>query len=370
MRDPYDILGVSRQATPDEIKSAYRKLARQYHPDVNPGNPEAEEKFKELSQAYSVLSDPDRKARFDRTGSTDDQGMGAPGDFFGDGGFGDLFEAFFGGQGGGRRGPDRDGQDLRADVIITLEEVLEGVEKTVRYRRSATCQACSGNGTSDGSPAPTCPQCQGAGQVTQIKQTFLGQVRTSTPCPTCRGTGKKIENACKVCHGEGVAPQDAEVSVTIPAGVETGQNLRVAAQGSDGLRGGRPGDLYVTITVADDKRFERHGIDLMTEVELTFAQAAIGDQVDIEGLTDMLEVNIDSGTQAGDVLRIKGEGLPRLHGGQRGDLFVKIDVAVPKKLTEAEEALLREFAELRGESVPKGPQKSGIFGSWFKGKQK
>lgn len=365
--DPYSILGVSQGASQDDIRSAYRRLARQYHPDVNPGNDGAEEKFKEVSQAYAVLSDPEKRARYDQTGSMDDQFAGQGGDYF-SGGFGDLFEAFFGG--GGRAGPNNNGDDLRATATITLEDVLDGVEKTVSYRKSARCEECSGLGTGDKSQPTRCTVCGGSGAVSSVKQTFIGAVRTQTTCGRCRGTGQLIENPCPTCHGEGVRPQNTEVTVEIPAGIETGQTLRVGGKGSDGVRGGQAGDLYVSVMVKDDPRFERHGMNLATEVDVTFAQAVIGDQIEIDGIAEKLEVNIEAGTQPGDVLRVKGEGMPRLHGGARGDLYININVAVPRKISEAEEAVLKEFAELRGETIPQGAQKTGIFASLFKGKKR
>lgn len=365
--DPYAVLGVSKSASQDEIKSAYRRLARQNHPDVNPGNPEAEEKFKEISQAYAILSDPQKRTRYDQTGSADEQFAGQ-GDFFAGGGFGDLFEAFFGA--GGRVEQNNNGDDLRASASISLADVLTGTERTVSYRRSATCESCDGLGTADKSQPAKCVACAGTGVVTSVKQTFIGAVRTQAPCGRCRGTGQLIENPCSKCHGEGVRPESTEVTVEIPAGIETGQTLRVSGRGSDGVRGGQTGDLYVTVNVKQDPKFVRQGTSLSTQIDVTFAQAAIGDQIEIEGIAGKLEVNLEQGTQPGDVLRIKGEGLPRLHGGNRGDLFITVDVAVPKKLSEAEEALLKEFAELRGEPIPQGAQKGGIFANLFKSKGK
>lgn len=373
--DPYAALGVSRDASPDEIKSAYRKLARQYHPDVNPNNPEAEEKFKELSTAYAILSDPEKKAQYDRFGSVDDQVgfQGNPGDFFqGGAGFGDLFEAFFGSQGGGPQrasGGRRDGDDLRAEAVVTLIEVLEGVEKKITFRRAARCETCEGMGTVDKSKPKACETCNGMGAVTQVRQTMIGSIRTQTPCPKCRGEGIQIDNPCGTCRGEGVTPKQEELFVTIPAGIEGGQTLRVQGKGSDGVRGGLPGDLYVVTHVAEDKRFIREGRMLETEVEITFAQAAIGDSIEIEGLTQTLELTIEPGTQPGDTFRIKGEGLPRLGGGSRGDLLVEAKITIPKKTSEGESKLLKEYAELRGEPIPNGPGKpANIFEKIFKRK--
>lgn len=369
VQDPYAVLGVGRDASADEIKSAYRKLARQYHPDVNK-DPGAEDKFKEVGEAYSILSDENRRAHFDRFGTTDDQGMGsgAGAEHF-SGGFDDLFDAFFGGGGRSRNSRVRDGDDIRAEVTIDLKDVLEGTEREVKYRRAATCEQCAGTGTADKAPPKQCTSCGGSGSVSTVRQTFIGSVRTSAPCAACRGTGQLIENPCGTCHGEGVAPKEEKYTVLIPAGIETGQSLRVTGKGSDGVRGGITGDLYVGVYVKDDKRFERRGRDLVTSLDVTYAQAVIGDQVELEGLTGPLELSIDSGTQPGDILKIKGEGLPRLQGGNRGDLYVEVDIVVPKKVSEAEKKLLIEIAELRDEPVPQGVSKEGFFGSLFKRKK-
>ena len=336
-------------------------MAREYHPDVNPNNPEAEEKFKELGEAYSILSDPNRRARYDQFGSAEDIPTGSQSGYFQDVGFGDLFEAFFGGGGHSarRRGGIRDGEDIQVEVSVTLREVLDGAEKKVSYRRSATCENCNGNGTADSGPPATCSDCGGNGVVTSVKQTFIGSIRTQTACPKCRGEGIAIENPCASCHGQGVSPKSEELIVTIPPGVETGQVLRVSGKASDGVRGGSRGDLYVVIHVKEDSRFSRQGRDVLTEVELTFAQATLGDSLTIEGIGGELEVTFEPGTQPGETLRIKGEGLPRLNGGNRGDLFVEANVKVPKKVSEAEANLLREFAELRGEPIPQGGK--GVF---------
>lgn len=366
-RDPYEVLGVSRNASADEIKSAYRRLARRYHPDVNPDDPSAEEKFKEASNAYEILSDTEKKARYDQFGTTD----GIPQDpFFGGGnvgGFGDLFEMFFGaaGQGGGRRRTSAvDGDDLRADVPITLKEVLTGVAKEVEVHRNSQCDSCSGSGVEGGGQPPTCTSCQGTGVVTAVKNTFLGQVRTQTMCPTCSGTGFMITNPCKKCHGKGVRLTKEMVSINIPAGVETGSTIHMPGHGSDGIRGGRPGDLYVVIHVAEDGPFVRRGQHLLTGYDISIAQAVLGDEVTIDGVEGELELEIPAGSQPGQQVVLKGQGLPPIHGGKRGDLVVELSVQIPTKISEAEAKLIREFAEVRGERVPKekGGFLDGIFG--------
>ena len=370
-RDPYEVLGVSRTASADEIKSAYRKLARKYHPDVNRDDPAAEDKFKEASNAYEILSDEEKKARFDQYGTAE----GMPQDpFFGGGnagGFGDLFDMFFGAQGGQqggrRRSAAQDGDDLRADLDISLKEVLTGVAKEIEVERSASCDACKGNGVEGGGQAQTCVNCQGAGVVTAIKSTFLGQVRTQTVCSRCSGTGFLITNPCKKCSGKGVRAVTETVTVNVPAGVETGNRIQMAGLGGAGVRGGRPGDLYVFLHVPDDGPFVRHGQHLLTGYDVTVAQAILGDEVTIDGIESELTFEIPSGAQPGQQVVLKGQGLPPIHGGKRGDLVVELTVVIPKKVSETEASLMRDFAELRGEKIPKG--KDGFLGGIF-GKKK
>lgn len=370
MRDPYEVLGVARSAAPDEIKTAYRRLARRYHPDVNPGDHEAEEKFKEIGAAYSVLSDPDRRARFDQYGTLDDQPQDP---FFNAGnmaGFSDLFDMFFGGGGVGqarRRGFARDGEDIQASVSMSLKEVITGLQKEIEVGRMEECDACGGTGSEGGTPPETCPTCKGQGVTSQIRNTFIGQVRTSATCPTCHGAGAVVKNPCHKCKGRGVLPSEAKVMLNIPPGVESGQTMHVPGQGSDGVAGGRPGDLYVSIYVEDDSRFQRQGTTLFTNLELTFAQAALGDTVEIEGVDDAVTLEVNAGTQPGTRLVSRGAGLPPLHGGRRGDLVATATVKVPTKLSDAQTKLIREFAEVSGEKVPEGQK--GILGSLF-GKKK
>jgi len=371
-RDPYEVLGVPRDASADEIKSAYRRLARKYHPDVNPGDSAAEEQFKEVGSAYSVLSDPEKRARFDRFGSTDD----VPQDpFFGGqggvGGFTDLFEMFFGGgAGGGRRQQrvGRDGGDIEIQIDLTLKDVLEGVHQEVTVERMTECDACGGNGGEGGAPPTACGTCKGTGMVSQVRETLIGRMQTSSPCPTCRGLGWTIANPCHKCGGQGVTPVTARAMLTIPAGVENGNTLQVPGQGHDGMAGGSPGNLYVHIRVKQDKRFQREGQALFAGLNVSFAQAALGHSLEIEGVAENHEVEIPPGTQPGTRIQIRGAGLPPLHGGRRGDMVVQINVAVPTKLSEAQVKLLQEFAEVSGEDVPKGGSK-GLLGGLF-GKKK
>lgn len=366
-RDPYEVLGVSRNASADEIKSAYRRLARRYHPDVNPDDPTAEEKFKEASNAYEILSDPDKRARFDQFGTTE----GGPQDpFFGGanmGGFGDLFDMFFGAAGGGgarRRSSAVDGNDLRVDIQISLAEVLTGVTKEVAIQREAECDSCSGTGVEGGGQAQECSNCQGSGVVTAIKNTFLGQVRTQAPCGRCSGTGFIITNPCKKCHGRGIRPATETIRIDIPAGVESGMMIQMPGHGSDGARGGRPGDLAVVLHVIEEDPFIRRGQHLLTGFDVTVVQAILGDEVTIDGIEGELTLDIPAGAQPGQQVVLKGQGLPPLHGGKRGDLVVELSVQIPKKVSEGEASLLKQFAELRGERIPKekGGFLDGIFG--------
>jgi molecular chaperone DnaJ len=367
MRDPYEVLGVPRGASADEIKTAYRKLARRYHPDVNPGDSSAEEHFKEVGNAYAVLSDPEKRARFDQFGTTDE----VPTDpfFGGSGGIGDLFEMFFGGaERGGRRGLARDGSDVRAEVTITMQEVISGAKRDLKFRRMGECHGCQGTGGEGGVKPTQCPQCQGQGMVGQVRNTFIGQVRTSTHCPKCQGAGYMVANPCKVCRGNGLETEDATVALSIPPGVEHGATMHVPGQGSDGVMGGRPGDLYVSIGVQELPGFVRQGTTLYTEVPLTFAQAALGDSIDLQGVDDDIEIDVPAGTQPGSRLQVRGAGLPPLHGGKRGDLIVQVSVQVPTNLNSEQQQMLRDFSQARGEKVPKEP-KTSILGGLF-GKKK
>src|SRR5579862_1328054 len=308
-RDPYEVLGVARTATAEEIKLAYRRLARRYHPDVNPGDKDAEEHFKEIGASYAVLSDPDRRSRYDQYGSLDDQ----PQDPFfqgqGVGNFTDLFDMFFGNVGAGhqrRRGFARDGEDIQATVTLTLMEVLTGLHREISVGRMEECDLCGGTGSEGGAQPETCQTCRGQGVVGQIRNTFIGQVRTSTTCPTCNGAGAVIKHPCPKCKGRGVLPAEAKVMLNVPPGVESGQTMHVPGQGSDGVAGGRPGDLYVSIHVEDDKRFERQGTTLYTTLELTFAQAALGDSVEVSGVDDMVSLDIPAGIQPGTQINSRG----------------------------------------------------------------
>ena len=368
MRDPYEVLGVGRDASSDEIKSAYRRLARQHHPDVNPGDPQAEETFKEVGQAYAVLSDADRKARYDQYGTVDEQAGG----FYQTGNFTDLFDMFFGGGFGGQGGGDprmADGEDVRADVELSLKEVVAGAEKEVRYRRYVRCTSCNGTGAEGGTQPETCPKCNGSGAVSQVRETFLGTIRTSVTCTNCRGAGTIIKNPCPSCRGQGLVVGEATGTVAIPVGIRHGSTVRLAGKGSDASGFGRPGDLYVVVTVKDDPRFQRNGDELHAQLDLTYAQASLGDEIVVEGVDAEYDLVIPAGTQPGTILTIRHGGLPPLHGGRRADLYLHTTVRVPQKVTEAQAELIRQLAELSGERIPQPPEGSGILGGLFKKKK-
>ncbi|MFZ4506973.1 MAG: molecular chaperone DnaJ [Fimbriimonas sp.] len=369
-QDPYEVLGVPRSASADEIKSAYRRLARRYHPDVNPGDPSAEEKFKEIGEAYGVLSDAEKKARYDQYGVLGDQ----PSDPFGGagGGFGDIFDMFFGGAQQGstnRRRAYANGEDVRVELELTLLDVLNGAEKDVPVDRAVECKECRGSGGAGGKAPEQCRTCSGTGMVSQIRNTFIGQVRTSATCGTCRGTGSTISDPCSKCRGRGLVREVSPVHLRIPPGFDDGAAMHVPGQGSEGRAGGRPGDLYVVLNVANDDRFERDGQNLFTELPITFAQAVLGDEVTVQGIEAEIPLEIPTGTQPGARLTIRAGGLPPLHGGRRGDLIVIANVKVPTKISEAEAKLIREIAEIRGERIPKGNEKGGFLGNLF-GKKK
>ncbi len=350
-RDYYEILGVSRDATDDALKSAYRKLALENHPDRNPDDAEAEERFKEASEAYAVLSDPEKRRTYDRFGH---EGIGAAGQGFQGGdfaGFGDLFNDLFGdlfGGAGGRGGPGtgrgRRGADLRYNLEIQLTDVLEGFEANLEIPKTLACETCSGSGAAPGTQPERCSSCGGSGQA--IFQ--QGLFRISRPCDACRGEGFVLRTPCGDCRGSGRTEGQKTLNVRIPAGVEDGMRLRVAGEGEAGLAGGVPGDLYVVISVGRHPIFEREGPDLHCEVPIPFTQAALGGQIDVPTLEGKVNLRIPEGTQSGKVLRLRGKGLPSLHGGQRGDQFVRIFVEVPTKLSSRQREILEQFAEETG----------------------
>ncbi|MCL4522277.1 MAG: molecular chaperone DnaJ [Firmicutes bacterium] len=350
-RDLYEVLGVSRDASSEEIKRAFRQLARKHHPDANQGNPQAEEQFKEINGAYEILSDPQKRAQYDQFG---DQAQGAgfgQGDFAGFGGFNDIFDMFFGGQGGagGRPGPER-GPDLRQDVTIDLEDVMTGVDREVRLVRDEICPRCHGNEAEPGTRIETCAQCHGTGQVQHIRDSLLGRIRQVETCARCRGTGKTVTTPCKECRGRGQVRVEKRLTITIPPGVDDGTRLRVPNEGGAGQRGGPNGDLMVMIHVKPHARFRRQGQDLMVDAALGFAQATLGADLEVEGIGARETIHIPPGTQPGTVFRVPRLGLPRLGSPSvKGDLHVQVTVSVPTSISPKERELLRQWAELRHE---------------------
>lgn len=357
-KDYYEILGVPRDAAPEDIKKAFRRLARKYHPDANPGNPEAEKRFKEINEAYAVLNDPQKRAQYDQFGTIGDSSASGGSPFEGFGGFGggapfedlfgDLFESVFGGGARGRRAQPnapRRGNDIEMTIRVTLEEAFKGGKREVTIPRWQTCDRCKGTGTEPGTKPETCPTCRGRGQVEQTQRTPFGQFVSVAPCPNCHGTGRILAHPCRTCGGEGRVRGQHRVEVKIPAGVDTGTKLRLAGEGEAGINGGPPGDLFLVVEVEPNPLFERDGADLHTHLTLAFPQAALGCSIPVKTLEGQVSLEIPPGTQPGSVFRIKGKGMPRLRGVGRGDLFVHVAIEVPRTLTEKQKLLLQAYAK-------------------------
>lgn len=358
-KDLYEILGVSRDASEAEIKKAFRHKARELHPDVNDSET-AEEEFKELNEAYDVLSDAKKRAQYDRFGTI--PGAGSPGgsgyvdfeDIFGGfGGMGDIFSTFFGGAGRAQSASVKEGRDMGMGIDLTLEQVASGTKREVVYDRLAPCPDCDGTGLGEDGKEVRCEECGGSGRVVTVQRTFLGDMQSSTTCSACHGTGTRIEGACPECEGQGRVPDRQRVSVEIPAGIRDGQQLKVSGFGEAGMQGAQAGDLIVTVRVLPHEHFERDGNDLHAAISIPMVKAALGSEVEIDGIMEdeTISVKVPSGTQPGDVIRSKGHGLKKLGSDSRGDLYVHVNVDIPKKLSKSERELLQSLADEMGEKV-------------------
>ncbi len=368
MADHYNVLGVSKQATEAEIKKAYRSMARKYHPDQNPGDAEAEAKFKEIANAYEVLGDQERRNKYDRFGDDGLGGQGGPGPGAGPFGanLGDIFETFFGQGaspfgGGGSRGPSGPppGEDLETVLRLELSDAVFGGEKMVTVKTATACEPCHATGSEPGTGTTRCNECGGAGQVQRVRQSILGQMVTTAQCPTCSGRGETIDKACSTCDGQGRKVEEVSYTVDVPPGVDSGSTLRLTGRGAVGPRGGSQGDLYVHIDVKAHELFKREGNDLILDQPIGFAQAALGAELQIPTLEDDETLLVPAGTNSGRKFRLRAKGVPHVNGRGRGDLVVNLNVATPTDLNDEQEALLRQFAALRAEAV--APPDDGFF---------
>lgn len=359
-RDYYDILEITKSASADEIKKAYRKMAIKFHPDKNPGDKAAEEKFKEAAEAYEILSNPDKKARYDQYGHA---GVGGNGGFGGGGGggfggmnmddifsqFGDIFGGHFGGGGfgGGGRGGRRvnRGSNLRVKVKMTLEEIANGVEKKIKVNKYVTCQPCSGSGAKNGSSKNTCSTCRGSGQVSRVTNTILGAMQTTSTCPACGGEGQTITDKCTSCHGDGIVRDEEVITINIPGGVAEGMQLSVSGKGNMGARGGVPGDLIVVIEEVEHEHLKRDGMHLFYDHYVNFVDAALGTQIEVPTIDGKAKIKVEPGTQSGKVLRLKGKGLPDVNSYSRGDILVNINVWTPQHLSKEEKKILEDLRD-------------------------
>ncbi len=354
-RDYYEVLGVSKQASEDDLKKAYRTLAKKYHPDLNPGDKEAEQKFKEVNEAYAVLSDPEKRNQYDTYGhAAFDPASGAGQGFGGfDMGFdiNDIFSSFFGGgtTRGRRNGPVRGG-DIRTRVTLEFEEAVFGVKKEISFTKQQKCSSCGGTGAEKGTSPKVCPKCSGSGQIRVQQKSVFGYVQTTRPCDDCNGTGKIIEKPCHECRGSGFVRTTKKLDVNIPAGIDNGQTVVLRNQGHDGQNGGSAGDLEITVSVKHHQIFERDGYDLYCEVPITYAEATLGAQVDFPTLEGNMKYDIPEGTQPGTVFTLRQKGVPRVNSKVRGNINVTVNVEVPKNLNSKQKELLKNFAESCGEN--------------------
>lgn len=373
-RDYYEVLGVDKNADETTVKKAYRSLAKKYHPDVNPGDAEAERKFKEVNEAYAVLSDPDKKAKYDQYGHAafEQGGAGAGGFDFGNfGDFGDIFSSFFGGGFGGgssgrRNGPVR-GEDVYARVAISFDEAFTGCKRDVSFNRIEKCSDCGGSGAAKGSTPETCPNCKGSGQTRVNQRTPFGMMQSTRTCDNCRGTGKIIKNPCSGCRGTGYVKLTKKLSVSIPAGIDDDNRIALRSEGSAGRNGGQNGDLIISVIVRPSPVFERNGADVYCEVPISFPEAALGAEIDIPTLEGTEKYSIPEGTQSATTFTLRGRGMPNVNSRGRGDLHMTVNVEVPKALNREQKELLEKFADSCGEANYQ--KKSGFFKK-FIGKDK
>ncbi|MBR1862490.1 MAG: molecular chaperone DnaJ [Ruminococcus sp.] len=362
-RDYYEVLGLQKGATDDEIKKAFRKLAKQYHPDLHPGDKEAEEKFKEINEANEVLSDPDKRARYDQFGHAGVDpnygGGGAGGGFGGFGGFsgdmGDIFDTIFGGFGFGSNtrsanpNAPRRGSDIQTNVTIDFMDACKGKKMKMKFTRAEQCEDCKGTGAAPGSSAKTCPDCKGSGQVRVSQRTPFGNISQTTTCSRCGGKGRVVDNPCRTCSGQGMVRRTVEKDIEIPAGIDDGQTLRVSGEGNRGQNGGPSGDLHINVNVKPDPLFERDGYDVWTEIPLTFTQATLGDDITVPTVDGKVTYTVPEGTQTGSVFRLRGKGIKKLNRSDRGDHYVRVNIEVPKNLNKDQKEKLREFERSLGE---------------------
>lgn len=361
-RDYYEVLGVSKTATADEIKKAYRRLSKKYHPDINK-EADADEKFKEVKEAYEVLSDDQARSHYDQFGHTDpNQGFGGADFGGGFGGFEDIFNTFFGGGTSRRRDPNapRQGADLQFSMRISFEEAVFGKETDIEIPREETCDTCNGSGAKPGTKPETCTHCSGTGQQNVEQNTPFGRIVNRRVCQNCSGTGQQIRDKCQMCRGAGKVKKRRKIHVKVPAGIDDGQQLRVAGQGEPGVNGGPAGDLYIVFQVKDHDFFERDGDDIYCEMPITFVQAALGDEVEVPTLHGKIKLKVPSGTQTGTKFRLKGKGVPNVRGYGVGDQHIIVRIITPTKLTEKQKHLLQEFAEISGQ-VPQGGHEESFF---------
>jgi molecular chaperone DnaJ len=373
-RDYYEVLGVAKDASADELKKAYRKLAIKYHPDKNPGDADAETKFKEIAEAYSVLSDPQKKARYDQFGHA---GMGGAAGGYGGGGFsmddifsqfGDIFgdgspfSSFFGGSagGGGRRGV-RKGSDLRIKIKMSLTDVAKGVEKKIKVKRYTSCSACDGNGSKNGTSLNTCGTCNGQGQVRRVQQTMLGQMVSTSTCPTCQGEGKVVSERCGVCFGEGRQLSEDQISIKIPAGVAEGMQLSMSGKGNVSVRGGVAGDLLIVIEEEEHPELKRDGNNVLYDLPVNFADAVLGTEIEIPTVEGKVKIKLKNGTQAGEVLRLRGKGLPSVNGYGTGDQLVHVNIYTPTSISSEEKEMMEQLRESSNFEPKTGGNSRSIF---------